>query len=139
KYGIRPQQAGEKQAPAGAASTPGAGSGTAAAKAVSSAGADSDNEDTDAAPKPPPVKPGRTGPVLFLKGKIVSSDCSKAPEAAITVVSGMTTYTMHASDYKSLVVVGADEFSCEWANRLVSVNYRVTGKHTGEVVSIEVR
>jgi hypothetical protein len=69
----------------------------------------------------------------------VSSDCSKAPEAAITVVSGMATYTMHASDYKNLVVIGEDNFSCEWTNRLVSVNYRATGKHSGEVISLEVR
>jgi hypothetical protein len=77
--------------------------------------------------------------VLFLKGKIVASDCTKTPEAAVTVLSGMTTYTMHVSDYKTLVVVGEDQFSCEWKNRPVSVNYRATGKREGEVVSIEVR
>ncbi len=139
KYGIRPQRAGETAAPTGAASTPGAGSTSSGGGKAAGATAGLDDEDTDAAPKPPPVKPGSTGPVLFLKGKIVSSDCSKTPEAAITVLSGMTTYTMHTSDYKSLLVIGEDRFSCEWANRLVSVNYRATGKHTGEVVSIEVR
>ncbi len=51
----------------------------------------------------------------------------------------MTTYTMHGSDYKTLLVIGEDEFSCEWKNRAVSVNYRATGKNTGEVVSIELR
>jgi hypothetical protein len=85
------------------------------------------------------VKPGTTGPVQFLKGKIVSSDCSKPPEATVTVLSGMTTYKMHASDFKSLLVIGEDQFSCEWKNRLVSVNYRVLGKHEGEIVSLEVR
>jgi hypothetical protein len=50
----------------------------------------------------------------------------------------MTTYTMHVSDYKTLVVVGEDQFSCDWKNRPVSVNYRATGKREGEVVSIEV-
>lgn len=138
KYGIRPQHGAEVAAPAGAASTPGAASGAAAGGKPSSAG-DSEDEDADATPKPPPVKPGTTGPVLFLKGKIVSSDCSKSPEAAITVISGMTTYTMHASDYKNLVVIGEDKFSCEWTNRLVSINYRATGKHAGEVISLEVR
>ncbi len=138
KYGIRPQRAGETGAPAGAASTPGAG-GAAAANGGKTAKAAADDEDTDVVPKAPPVKPGATGPVLFLKGKIVSSDCSKSPEAAITVLSGMTTYTMHASDYKSLVVIGEDQFSCEWTNRPVSVNYRATGKRAGEVISIEVR
>jgi tetratricopeptide (TPR) repeat protein len=117
KYGVRPQRAGENAALAGAASA---------------------TEDEDAAPKPALVKPGTTGPVQFLKGKIVSSDCSKPPEATVTILSGMTTYKMHASDYKSLLVIGEDQFSCEWKNRLVSVNYRAVGKHEGELVSIEV-
>ena len=140
KYGIRPQRAGGTEAPPGAASTPGAsGAGTTGGGGKAAASNSSDDEDADVAPKAPPVKPGTTGPVLFLKGKIVSSDCSKSPEAVITVLSGMATYTMHASDYKSLLVIGEDKFSCEWTNRLVSVNYRATGKRAGEVVSIEVR
>src|SRR4030088_874025 len=87
---------------------------------------------------PAPVKPGRTGPVHFLKGKIVSSDCSKSPEATVTILSGMTTYKLHASNYKSLQMIGEDQFSCEWKNRLVSVNYRADGKNEGELVSVEV-
>ena len=133
KYGVRPQRPGETEAPAGAASTP-----SAPASAPKPSTDASEDADSEAAPKPPPVKPGSTGPVLFLKGKIVTSDCTKTPEAAITVLSGMTTYTMHVSDYKTLVVVGEDQFSCDWKNRPVSVNYRATGKREGEVVSIEV-
>ena len=139
KYGVRPQHPGETEGPAGAASTPAAGTGAASAGSGKAAASAADDEDADVTPKPAPVKPGTTGPVLFLKGKIVSSDCSKSPEAAITVLSGMTTYTMHASDYNNIQVIGEDKFSCEWTNRLVSVNYRATGKRTGEVVSLEVR
>jgi len=128
KYGVRPQPVGESAAPAGAASTP----------AVTANSAE-DDEDADTAPKPAAPKPGTTGPVQFLKGKIVSSDCSKPPEATVTILSGMTTYKMHASDYNSLPVIGEDQFSCEWKNRLVSVNYRAAGKNQGELVSIEVR
>jgi tetratricopeptide (TPR) repeat protein len=135
KYGVRPQRAGENAAPAGAASTPAA----ATSAPAPAANPVQDDEDADAAPKPAPVKPGTTGPVQFLKGKIVSSDCSKSPEATVTILSGMTTYLMHASDYKSLLVIGQDQFSCEWKNRLVSVNYRAVGKTGGELVSIEVR
>jgi tetratricopeptide (TPR) repeat protein len=134
KYGVRPQRAGESPAPAGAASTPGAGTGV---PAVAAKAADQD-EDSDAPPKPAAPKPGTAGPMQFLKGKIVSSDCSQAPEATVTILSGMTTYKMHASDYKTLLVVGEDEFSCEWKNRLVSVNYRAIGKLGGEIVSLEV-
>ena len=136
KYGVRPQRPGESATPAGAASTPSAG--TTAASGAASAAQDQD-EESDAAPKPAPVKPGTTGPVHFLKGKIVSSDCSKSPEATVTVLSGMVTYKLHAADYKSLLVIGEDQFSCDWRNRLVSVNYRAVGKHEGEIVSIEVR
>jgi tetratricopeptide (TPR) repeat protein len=130
KYGVRPQRAGE-----GAASTPAKRAGLPAAAA--SAAQDQDDED-GAAPKPVPVKPGPTGPVHFLKGKIVSSDCSKSPEATVTILSGMTTYKLHTSDYESLQVIGEDKFSCEWTNRLVSVNYRAAGKNEGELVSVEV-
>jgi tetratricopeptide (TPR) repeat protein len=132
KYGIRPQRAGGPAAPAGAASTPGAGG-------VGAAVESADDEDSDVAPKPAPVKPGTTGPMHFLKGKIVSSDCSKPPEAIVTVLSGMKTYKMHASDYKSLLVIGEDQFSCEWKNRVVAVNYRPVGKNGGELVSVEVQ
>jgi hypothetical protein len=136
KYGVRPLRAGESAAPAGAASTPSAAK-TATAKTATAA--PDEDEDADAAPKPAPPRPGTTGPMQFLKGKIVSSDCSKPPEATVTVLSGMTTYKFHASDFKSLVVIGEDQFSCEWKNRLVSVNYRAVGKNQGELVSIEVR
>ena len=122
KYGVRPQRAGESAVKAGAATV--------------DANSDQDDE-ADAAPRPVPVKPGPKGPVRFLKGKIVSSDCSKAPEATVTFLSGMTTYKLHASDYKSLQVIGEDEFSCEWKNRMVSVNYRAAGKNEGELVSVE--
>jgi tetratricopeptide (TPR) repeat protein len=134
KYGLRPQRAGESAATAGAANTPGAGAGAATATAGP---AQDQDEEADAAPKPAPVKPGTTGPVQFLKGKIVSSDCSRPPEAMVTILSGMTTYKMHASDYKSLLVIGEDQFSCDWKNRLVSVNYRAVGKNVGELVSLE--
>ena len=134
KYGLRPQRAGESAATAGAANTPGAGMGT---SAVAGGIAQDEDEEADALPKPAPVKPGTTGPVQFLKGKIVSSDCSKPPEATVTILSGMTTYKLHASDYKSLLVIGEDQFSCDWKNRLVSVNYRAVGKNEGELVSIE--
>lgn len=134
KYGLRPQRAGESAATAGAANTPGAGMGT---PAVARGSARDEDEEADALPKPAPVKPGTTGPVQFLKGKIVSSDCSKPPGATVTILSGMTTYKLHASDYKSLLVIGEDQFSCDWKNRLVSVNYRVVGKNEGELVSIE--
>lgn len=128
KYGIRPQKPNEAAAPAGAASAP-------------SSSGDSDEDEEAAAPKPKPedAKPGATGPMHFLKGKIVSIDCSNPPEAVVTVVSGMKTYKMRSSDSKSLLIIGADQFSCAWQNRPAAINYRETGKTAGELVSIEVQ
>jgi tetratricopeptide (TPR) repeat protein len=141
KYGVRPQRAGEKEAPVGAASTPAAVTSAAApaAAAAASTAQDEDDESDHPVAKAAAAKPGSAGPVQYLKGKIVSSDCSKAPEAMVTVLVGMTTYKMHASDFKTLPVIGEDQFSCEWTNRLVSVNYRAAGKNQGELVSIELR
>ncbi|MGA7566892.1 MAG: tetratricopeptide repeat protein, partial [Terriglobales bacterium] len=73
KYGIPPQR--EGQTPPGAASSPGAAANVSAKTASRSNDMD-DDQDANAAPKPAPPKPGETGPVLFLKGKIVESDCS---------------------------------------------------------------
>jgi Flp pilus assembly protein TadD len=129
KYGIRPQRAGETRPPEGAASAPAAVS--------SSGGGDDDDEATP--PKPVPPKPGATGPVQHLKGKLVASDCAKAPEATITFLVGMKTYKMHTSDYKLMLVIGDDQFSCDWRNKIVSVNYRAVGNTGGEVVSVEVQ
>jgi tetratricopeptide (TPR) repeat protein len=124
KYGVRPQRAGASAVRAGA-------------PAADASSAQDQDDEADAAPKPVAVKPRPTGPMQFLKGKIVSSDCSKSPEATVTILSGMTTYKLHASDYKSLQVIGEEQFSCEWKNRLVSVNYRAAGKNEGELVSVE--
>lgn len=134
KYGVPPQHAGDAGTPTGAASAPSViaqGAGKASTSAT-------DDDDEDSRPKPKPPKPGSTGPVLFLKGKIVQSDCSKPPEAAVTFLSGMATYTLHIADYKSVPIIGEDQFSCDWRNQLAAVNYRATGKLAGEVVSIEV-
>jgi tetratricopeptide (TPR) repeat protein len=133
KYGIRPQHAGEARAPAGAASSPAAGS------TRSQAASSEDDEDSDTAPKPTPPKPATTVPVQFLKGKLVSSDCTKAPAAIVTILVQMKTYKLHTRDYRTLLVIGEDQFSCDWKNRIVSVNYRAAGKSEGELVSVEVQ
>lgn len=77
--------------------------------------------------------------VQYLKGRIVSVDCSRSPAATVTVSSGGRILKLHTSDYKTLVVIGADEFSCEWRNRATSVNYRANGRSEGDLVSLEVQ
>ena len=77
--------------------------------------------------------------VNFLKGTVDSVDCSSAPTATLTVLSGAKTWTMQVKDNKHVLVLGADEFSCSWKKQKVALNYRATGDTAGSVVSIEVQ
>ncbi len=75
----------------------------------------------------------------FLQGTLVGVDCSQAPAAVLTVEAGSSRYKLRTADYKSLLVIGADKFSCEWSDRRVSVNYKPGGIADGDLVSVEVR
>jgi hypothetical protein len=57
----------------------------------------------------------------------------------LTVRTSARTLKLRTADYKSLLVVGADEFSCEWTDRAVIANYKAGGKNDGDLVSIEVQ
>ncbi len=78
-------------------------------------------------------------PAKFLKGKLASVDCSSSPAAVLAVVSGAKTWKMHVRDSGSVVVIGADNFSCGWTNQKIAVNYRQTGDGEGDVISLEVQ
>jgi hypothetical protein len=85
---------------------------------------------------------GATGdkrPAKFFQGRLVDVDCSKSPAAVITVASGRTVLKLRTPDYKSLVLIGADSFSCAWNDRSVSVNYKPGGISDGDLVSVELR
>jgi tetratricopeptide (TPR) repeat protein len=75
----------------------------------------------------------------YAKGRLVDVDCSKAPAAVLTVTSETGTLKLHAADYKSILVIGADDFSCEWHDRQVTVNYKPRAGVEGDLVSLEVR
>jgi len=78
-------------------------------------------------------------PTKFIKGQLVAVDCSKPPVAIVTVTVDGTSLKLRAADYKSLLLIGADEFSCEWRNRAVMVNYKAGGLADGDLVSLEVK
>jgi len=80
-----------------------------------------------------------TRPTKFLKGRLVAVDCAQAPSAILTVAAEGVVLKLRAADYKSLLLIGVDEFSCEWRNRQVSVNYKPGGTADGDLVSLEVR
>lgn len=76
--------------------------------------------------------------IQYTKGKLISVDCSQAPAAVVTVSTGAKTMRLRTADYKALMLVGVDAFSCDWTNRPVSVNYKAGGKADGDLVSLEV-
>jgi tetratricopeptide (TPR) repeat protein len=78
-------------------------------------------------------------PTKFFQGRLVDVDCSQSPAAVLTVSSGGAVLKLRTSNYKSLLLIGADAFSCEWNNRSVSVNYKSGGMSDGDLVSLEVR
>jgi hypothetical protein len=78
-------------------------------------------------------------PAKFLQGRLVGVDCSQSPAAVLTVSSGGAVLKLRTADYKSLLLIGADAFSCDWSNRSVSVNYKAGGVSDGDLVSVEVR
>jgi tetratricopeptide (TPR) repeat protein len=82
---------------------------------------------------------GDKRPAKFLKGRLVDVDCSQSPAAVLTVASGGTVLKLRTPDYKSLLLIGADAFSCDWSDRSVSVNYKPGGLSDGDLVSVEVR
>jgi hypothetical protein len=82
---------------------------------------------------------GDKRPAKFARGRLVGVDCSQSPAAVLTVASGGVILKLRTSDYKSLLLIGADAFSCAWNDRSVSVNYKPGGSSDGDLVSVEVR
>ena len=87
----------------------------------------------------PSDSPGDKRPMKFLRGRLAAVDCSQAPAAILTVITENATLKLRAADYKSLVVIGANDFSCDWRDREVTVNYKPRGAKDGDLVSLEMR
>ena len=82
---------------------------------------------------------GDARPTKFLKGRLLSVDCSKAPAAVLRVSSGTSILKLQVADYKSVLLIGADDFSCDWRDVAVTVNYKSGKGSEGDLVSLEVR
>lgn len=77
-------------------------------------------------------------PTKFVKGRLIGVDCSGAPAAVLTVSAQGVVLTLRAADYKSLLLIGADDFSCSWHDRQVDANYKPAGQANGDLVSLEI-
>jgi hypothetical protein len=59
--------------------------------------------------------------------------------AILTVRSDAGTLKLRTADYKSLLLIGADDFSCDWHDRQINANYKSTSAGTGDLVSLEMK
>ena len=78
-------------------------------------------------------------PTKFLHGRLLAVDCNRPPAAILLVAGQSGTMKLRAPDYKNLVLIGADNFSCAWKDRTVNVNYKPGGSVDGDVVSLEMK
>lgn len=101
------------------------------------------DDDSDSAPEQTPAptpkapKPDNRK-VQFIKGKLLSVNCTN-DAAILTVSASGRTMRFRTDDYKNLTIIGGDQFSCGWRNILVAVNYKAGGKSDGDLVSVELR
>jgi hypothetical protein len=88
-----------------------------------------------------PLKPRRRRSSLWNSpiSNTRSGDCSKAPAAILTITAEGAILKLHAAGCKSLALIGADDFSCDWRDRQVTVNYKPNGSANGDVISLEMR
>jgi len=144
KYGVPPKEEAASPAvpkpassglpPAQASAVAPKPAGTKSTSAKTPAPAEDSDENSDQAPATPAID---RRPIQYVKGKLISVDCSQNPAAVLTVSVGGKNLTLHTADYKSLTLVGADQFSCAWSNRSVAANYKATNKVEGDLVSLE--
>jgi tetratricopeptide (TPR) repeat protein len=140
KYGIPPvadaASAGDQKSPADSgSSTPSSATQQSDAAAKQTATSDGGDDTSQQVPAAPQID---KRPIQYARGKLVAVDCSQAPAAVVTIATAAKTMKLRTADYKSLMLVGEDNFSCDWTNRSASVNYKAGGKMDGDLVSLEV-
>lgn len=78
-----------------------------------------------------------TRPMKFVKGRLIAVDCSASPVAILTISTHGSILKLRTADYKSLALIGADQFSCDWHDRQVDANYKPGAQSDGDLVSLE--
>lgn len=130
KYGVVPQES------ASATTT----ASTSAAPAAPRTAAEQESEDASSSQTEAPAEPvPDRRKSQYVRGQLVKVDCSQNPVAILTVRTNSRTLKLRTEDYKSLLLIGADEFSCDWIGRAVIANYKAGGKADGDLVSVEVQ
>lgn len=75
----------------------------------------------------------------FVRGRLLAVDCSKSPSAILTVSAQEGILKLRSADYRSLLLIGSDNFSCDWRDVEVTVNYKPMGGADGDLISLEMR
>jgi tetratricopeptide (TPR) repeat protein len=132
KYGVLPQQSTAQTPQTGPANPPQ----TAPQTAAERDGEDASSGQGEATPSEPALDRRK---VQYVRGKLIRVDCSHNPAATLTVRTSARILKLRTDNYKSLLLVGADEFSCDWTDRAVVANYKAGGKADGDLVSVEVQ
>jgi tetratricopeptide (TPR) repeat protein len=89
--------------------------------------------------EPMPAQTHNIAAPKFLKGKLVTVDCSSQPSAVMTVLANNKTWKMKVTDTRHALVIGADNFNCSWTDQSIALNYRESGEAEGNVVSVELQ
>ena len=79
-------------------------------------------------------------PTKYAYAELMSVDCSTPPAATLNLNADGKRLRLNAPDAKQVIVIGSDEnFSCEWRNRRVLVNYKAGGRSDGELLTVELK
>jgi tetratricopeptide (TPR) repeat protein len=133
KYGVLPQPSASSQLPqAGSTNS----TQTASQSSSTEAGENVNPDQSEAAPPEPALDRRKS---QFFRGRLLSVDCSQSPVAILTVRAASRTIRLRTDNYKTLLNIGTEEFSCDWTNRAIVVNYKAGGKADGDLVSVEVQ
>ncbi len=72
-----------------------------------------------------------------LKGRVISVECSPAPQAALAVEAAGHRWKIRVADRNKAVMIGVEHFDCGWSGLSVSINYKRAGSYLGDLVSLE--
>ena len=59
--------------------------------------------------------------------------------ATVIILEGPKTWKFRVANSKKAMVIGADQFSCDWQGQKVAINYRETGDGQGDLISLEIQ
>lgn len=82
-----------------------------------------------------------TREVKFVKGTLVSVDCSVDPGAVLSLSVAGKPMKLKVKSRRKVLLIGGENFDCGWKNKKIAANFKVAiGKGVpGDVVSLEIQ